>query len=84
VNRVTLSEFLKGGFLEIRVYSKKELKRKNDIEEIVNNAIKQLGTKGYDILDNNCEHFSNLCVFNEKISVQTEAFTQEVLQKMKK
>jgi hypothetical protein len=84
INKVTLTEFLKGGFLEIRVYSRKELNKRNDPTKTIQIAQQCLGKRGYHILDNNCEHFSNFCVFNKRYSSQTESFTNEVLKKVKK
>lgn len=65
-----LSTFLKGGILEVREYSEDELKRKRKPIEIVNYAFTQIGRKGYDLINNNCEHFSNECAFGEHISDQ--------------
>lgn len=72
--KTNLSNFLKGGELEVREYDLEELKRKRDNEEIIEFAKSKLGDNlgGYNILTNNCEHFSNLCVFNESKSEQTE------------
>ena len=70
----TLEEFLKGGILEVRIYNSEELKKKNSDEEIVKKAKSMLGTGlgEYNIIENNCEHFSNYCTFNEKRSNQVE------------
>jgi len=70
----TLDEFLKGGEVEVREYTNDELKKKNSNEEIIRKAKSLLGSGlgEYNIVSNNCEHFSNYCVFNEKISNQVE------------
>lgn len=78
VVKTTIEEFLQGGFLEVRIYQKKELKEKRKPEEIVAVAKSKLGEKGYNILHNNCEHFANFCVFGKKISIQTELVHQQV------
>ena len=68
-----LNEFLKGGVLEVRVYTDEELKRKRSPKAIVAEALAHLGEGGYNIISNNCEHFSNLCAFGKKESNQVEA-----------
>lgn len=60
------------GFLEVRVYSKKELKKKRPDEEIIEYALSKIGEGDYNIIKNNCEHFCNECVFGEKISTQVD------------
>jgi hypothetical protein len=72
VEKVSINEFLNSGFLEVRVFTKAELKKKNSVDEVVNLALSKLGEDGYDILKNNCEHFCNWCLFNEKVSDQIE------------
>lgn len=67
-----IEEFLNGGFLEVRCYSKKELKKKYSTEKILETAFSMLGTKGYNLLYNNCEHFANFCIFGEKTSSQVD------------
>ncbi|MBR5140488.1 MAG: 4'-phosphopantetheinyl transferase superfamily protein, partial [Clostridia bacterium] len=41
-------------------------------DQIIAYARTKMGTKGYNILYNNCEHFANECVFGEKICRQAE------------
>ena len=65
-----LKTFLKDGELEVRVYSDEEKKKVRDPQEIVNYAYSCLGRKGYNIVTNNCEHFSNECAFGEAVSEQ--------------
>lgn len=66
----TLDEFLKGGILEVRKYTKEEMKNLRPAKEIVEYAKSKLGTKGYNIVTNNCEHFSNECAFGKRTSEQ--------------
>lgn len=66
----TLSKFLNGGVLECRTYSEEEKKLLRSPSEIVNYALSCLGNKGYDLINNNCEHFSNECAFGKKYSEQ--------------
>ena len=69
----SLEGFLKGGILEVRVYTEEELATKRTNEEIVEYAISQEGRKGYNLLTNNCEHFSNECAFGKGYSSQVES-----------
>lgn len=70
----TLKEFLKDGEVEVREYNNQELKEKRSNDEIIKFAKSKLGTGlgEYNILNNNCEHFSNECVFGKKISNQVD------------
>lgn len=68
-----LAEFLNGGILEVRTYTAEELKNKRKPNEIVECALSHLGEGGYDLVSNNCEHFSNLCAFGSKESNQVES-----------
>ena len=73
--------FLKGGFLEVASFSLSERLKAAPPEEIVSRARKEIGTGGYDILKNNCEHFVNACAFGVKKSEQVDtvrAFWQNV------
>ena len=69
-----LKSFLKDGELEVREYNEEELNKKRSNEEIIEFAKSKLGSNmgGYNIISNNCEHFSNLCVFNESKSNQVD------------
>lgn len=70
----TLDVFLKGGELEVRVYSSDELKSKRSPIEIVSYAKSKLGSGlgTYDLINNNCEHFSNMCAFGVSKSNQVD------------
>jgi phosphopantetheinyl transferase len=65
--------FTAGKFLEVGVLDKKEQKKARKTEQVVAYARQKLGTKGYDILHNNCEHFCYECLFNQKQSSQIDA-----------
>ena len=67
-----IEDFLKGGFLEVRQYTKKELKSKHKNELIIEIALSKLGEGDYNLLYNNCEHFANFCVFGIKESKQID------------
>ncbi len=68
----TLKDFLKGGNVEVRSYTADELKIKKSPQEIIEYAKKHLGEGGYDLITNNCEHFSNRCAFGQSISNQVD------------
>jgi len=70
----SLSTFLKGAEVEVRVYNSEELKKVRSKDEIVRFAKAQLGTGlgEYNIISNNCEHFSNYCAFGIKESNQVD------------
>ncbi len=68
----TLGEFLKGGNVEVRSYTKDELKQKRNPEDIISYAKEHLGEGGYNLVTNNCEHFSNRCVFGVSNSSQVD------------
>ena len=65
--------FLKGGFLEVASFSLSERLKAAPPAEIVARARKEIGTGGYDILKNNCEHFVNACAFGVKKSEQVDS-----------
>ena len=69
-----LKDFLKDGKVEVRTYNDDELKKVRTKDEIVRIAKSKLGTGlgEYNIVSNNCEHFSNYCAFGEKKSNQVE------------
>lgn len=77
-----INDFLQGGFLEVRVYDKKEKKLKNSEEDIIKIALAKIGEDGYDIVHNNCEHFANYCVFNKKESKQVDDIRAEIRRKL--
>lgn len=70
----TLDDFLKGGVLEVREYTSSELKEKRSPEEIIDYAKSMVGTGlgTYNLVTNNCEHFSNMCAFGKASSNQVE------------
>jgi len=70
----TLDNFLKGGILEVREYTQEEKEKLRSPDEIIKYAKDHLGEKGYDIVSNNCEHFSNRCAFGVSSSSQVDDF----------
>ena len=65
--------FLKGGFMEVAVFSLSEKLKAVSPKEAVARARSELGRGGYDVLNNNCEHFVNGCVFGKKTSEQVDS-----------
>ncbi len=72
VIETTLEEFLKGGELMVADYTPEELRKRRTPDEIVAYAKAHLGDVGYDLVSNNCEHFSNECAFGEHKSFQVD------------
>ncbi len=67
-----IDTFLDGGFLEVCEFDKKEKKKNRTPDKIVEYARAKIGTRGYHILYNNCEHFANECVSGVQICRQAE------------
>ncbi|MBR2472301.1 MAG: lecithin retinol acyltransferase family protein [Clostridia bacterium] len=74
--------FSEGEIIETQKLSHKELKTRKSPEETVQAAVSRLGEKGYNILNNNCEHFVNECAFGEKRSF-LDAVRSDVRKKLK-
>lgn len=64
--------FLAGGFLEVAVFDRKERRAIRKPEEVVTYARSKMGTAGYNIIHNNCEHFVNECVRGVSYSSQAD------------
>ena len=73
-----IEDFLRGGFLEVRQYSKKELKIKFSNDKICELALSKLGEGDYNLLYNNCEHFATFCVFGKKESKQVDDIHEKI------
>jgi hypothetical protein len=78
VIKTSVKDYLRGGYLEVRVYSRKEIKNKKSVDEILIYAKKHIGIDGYDYIKHNCEHFSNECAFGVSYSAQSESFKAQV------
>ena len=76
--------FLNGGELEVASPERDEKKAIFPPDKIVKNAEKLLGTGGYDILHNNCEHFVNKCAFGESKSSFLDNVREKIRQKLGK
>ena len=84
VHETSLSEFLKGGLLEVRIYCAKEKKLRRPVQEIVEVAKSKLSEGGYHFARNNCEHFSNFCAFGEKYSRQADVILDDLRKRIAK
>ncbi|MBR2476683.1 MAG: lecithin retinol acyltransferase family protein [Clostridia bacterium] len=63
-----IATFANGEFVECASLTKAEKKQHRTPDEIVKIATSRLGERGYNILNNNCEHFANECYFGERRS----------------
>lgn len=77
----SIDGFLAGGFLEVCEFDKKEKKKNRPPEQVVAYARSKIGSRGYHILYNNCEHFANECVSGVQVCRQAEDL-RELLRKM--
>lgn len=76
VRKTAITEFLGGEFLEVCCFSLFERIIKNSKNKTIKKARLRLGEAKYDILNNNCEHFVNECVFNKHISHEAKAYME--------
>lgn len=67
-----IDDFRKESIVEVREFTDIELISKREPSEIINFAFTKLGETGYDIFNNNCEHFANECLFGEAKSSQVD------------
>ena len=65
--------FCTGRIPEIAILDRAERKKRIPPDRTVRLAKERLGTNGYHMIRNNCEHFAYECVFGEKKSLQEEA-----------
>ncbi len=75
VGTTTLAKFLKGGELEVRIYTEEEKQKLKKPKEIIEYAKAHIGERGYNLITNNCEHFSNRCAFGVSQSDQINDLT---------
>lgn len=74
----TIEEFLNNKFLEVREYTFIEKIKKNKPAKVIELARKRLGETKYNILENNCEHFVNECVFNKHESLEAKKYSEKL------
>jgi hypothetical protein len=77
-----MQTFLAGGMLETAQLSFAEKRKRRSPQESVAYAHSRLGTTGYNILHNNCEHFVNECVFGQHQSTFVDEVRSEVRRKL--
>lgn len=61
-----ISTFLGGGMLESAELTFKEKLHALSAKQVLSYAKRHVGELGYDILKNNCEHFTLRCLFGEE------------------
>ena len=69
--------------IEVAEYTHDELHRKRKAAQVLEYARSRLGTGGYDILHNNCEHFVNECVFAQSRSSFIDSVREKIRKKLK-
>jgi hypothetical protein len=67
-----IGPFLKGGLLEVKIYTDDEFPDLFPVEDIVRYARACIGDTGYNLFFNNCEHFANYCTLGRFRSHQVE------------
>ncbi len=67
-----IDAFCRGAFVEVASLSFQEKKKARKPADVIAYARSKIGMGGYDILENNCEHFVNDCVFGKKFSEQVD------------
>lgn len=70
VLRTSLEGFLRGGKLEVKIYSEEEIEELYHVNAIIGWARACLGDEGYNLVFNNCEHFANYCTLGRHHSHQ--------------
>ncbi len=67
-----IDQFLCGGFLEVAQFDWFESRKNRKPQQVVEYARSKIGTRGYNILYNNCEHFANECISGTHASAQAD------------
>jgi hypothetical protein len=70
IKQTSINEFAKGTFVDVDVYAMNQ--RVFPREEVVNRALNNVGSAwgGYNVLTNNCEHFTQWAITGNKVSRQ--------------
>lgn len=83
VVQTDISEFLvDGAMLETARFDRKEKAQRRSPKETVEYATSKIGTGGYHILHNNCEHFVSECVFGEARSSFVDSVRNSIRKKI--
>lgn len=77
-----IAAFSGGEAVETAELSLNEKFKRKSADETVHTAMSLIGTKGYNILHNNCEHFANKCVFGQAHSSFLEEARTEIRRKL--
>ena len=77
-----IGTFLNGGEIETARPTRQERSTMRPKAEIVEIARSKIGTGGYDILHNNCEHFMNECAFSQAKSSFVDDVRAKIRQKL--
>lgn len=75
----SIETFACGKIIEKAQPERKELKSKRPAEEVIKTARSRMGEGGYDLLNNNCEHFAYECFLGVKKSEQQESMLKRWL-----
>ncbi|GMO49709.1 MAG: hypothetical protein Pg6C_12600 [Treponemataceae bacterium] len=75
IHETSAAGFLKGGELQIDTQDR----RGSSPEEVVRRARSQIGSKGYNLVFNNCEHFARWCKTGIAESEQVNAAVEIVV-----
>ncbi len=70
----SMDSFLDGKNVLVAKLGLIEKMKRNSVNKTIEIAKSRLGETKYDVLENNCEHFVNECVFNKHYSAQVEAY----------
>ena len=70
VLQTSLEGFLRGGKLEVKIYTEEEIEELYHVDAIIGWARACLGDEGYNLVFNNCEHFANYCTLGRHHSHQ--------------
>lgn len=70
IARSPMEEFLRGGAGKVRRYGARD-----SADAAIDRAESQLGTTGYHLVVNNCEHFVTWCCTGRKVSQQVRGAT---------
>jgi Lecithin retinol acyltransferase len=68
IRRTNLADFAQGAPIWVRRYG-----RCDEPEVVINRAESMLGSPGYDLFANNCEHFATWCITGSHDSAQVQA-----------
>lgn len=77
-------DFMGYSNIEVAKPDHKERKKMRNIDDIVSTARARIGEGGYNLFENNCEHFVNECVFSEHCSIFLDDVRNRLRKKLNK